>query len=54
MIRSPFDPRNPNEHAIASCSRDAWSAGIAVAGHRNGPSVGVQTEAVIHRMRLGR
>jgi hypothetical protein len=54
MIRSPFDPRNPNDYAIASCSRDAWSAGIAVAGHRNGPSLGVQTEAVIHRMRWGR
>jgi hypothetical protein len=34
-------------------SRDAWSAVIAVAA-LNGPSVGVQTEAVIHRMRLGR
>jgi hypothetical protein len=39
---------------FSSFIRDAWSAAIAVAGHRNGPSVGGQTEAVIHRMRWGR
>jgi hypothetical protein len=44
----------PDRAGNADATRDAWSAAIAVAGHRNGPSLGVQTEAVIHRMRWGR